>query len=130
MLSHGCDTKHHDFERKFLFALQTVPSDDHATMDLDVFRLQFCPGALSSSDLADDLFTDAYTGLNNSYVVRQLEAGKPYTFRVCGRADGASSWSPWSVPVVWATNLQRHGQCYDTVAYSWNCGCIHAFSMP
>ena len=93
-----------------MFALQTVQVDDHATMELDLFRLQYCAGAQSNAESSNDLFKDAYVGPGSSFLVRQLEAGKPYTFRVCGRADGASTWSPWSVPVVWATNLHRHGQ--------------------
>jgi len=85
-------------------------------MDLDEFRLQFCPGAVSNPDPCDDgQFTDAYVGTNSSYVVRQLEPNQKYTFRVCGRAEGAITWSPWSVPIIWSTTLHRHGKTWILV---------------
>lgn len=100
-------------------------------MELDVFRLQYCKGAvrISTSQNGDDRqFVDAYEGPNTSFVIRQLESGAPYTFRVCGRTDGASIWSPWGAHVVWSTSLPRHGlPLYDfpylreTKFFSFHC---------
>jgi hypothetical protein len=85
-------------------------SEEHALTDLEEFRLQFCPGVMRNADSSEYPFIDAYVGPNNSFVVRQLERGKPYTFRVSGRGDETTAWSPWSTPVVWSTTLSRHGK--------------------
>ena len=55
-------------------------------------------------------FVEAYQGPNTCHVVRHLEPTVTYTFRVCGRAEGASIWSPWSVTQEGSTGMLHYGK--------------------
>ena len=80
-------------------------------MDLNEFRLQFAKGDMKNIDSDPDMcFHDAYIGSATSYNVRNLSPMTTYTFRVCGRADGAELWSPWSISHTSATTLAHHGE--------------------
>ena len=58
----------------------------------------------------DAVFVEAYQGPNTHHVVRHLQPTTTYTFRVCGRAEGASIWSPWSVTQEGTTTMLHYGQ--------------------
>ena len=91
-------------------------------MDLSEFRLQYCYGSVKQVSLSSEgddnesddskTFQDAYQGPLTSVVVRHLRPSASYTFRVCGRAEGAHAWSPWSVPCVAMTSIPPYGECW------------------
>lgn len=76
------------------------------------FRLQFVSGELKPADFnrSDIQYKDAYVGNATSFTVRNLTPLKSYTFRVCGRAEEAETWSPWSIPQSAITTLPHHGR--------------------
>ena len=82
-------------------------------LDLSEFWLQYCYGAVSINDNQDrHVFHDAYQGSNCSHVIRHLQPCQSYTLRVCGRAEGAGVWSPWSIPQVAMSSLPPYGDLY------------------
>lgn len=47
-----------------------------------------------------------FLGPETQYLVRELQAYQPYSFKVCCKFEGSSEWSPWSLPQVFVTNLK------------------------
>lgn len=95
-------------ERPAALLVQWAEVDDPG-LDLDGFRLQYCVGTVHGfGDHEEVEFTTAYEGPLTSHVVRHLQPGVHYSFRVAGRAAGAQSWSPWSIPVSATTALPHH----------------------
>ena len=82
--------------------------EDEQSLDLDEFLLEYSSGVIRSHDDDNARFFAAYQGPATLHVVRHLIAARSYTFRVCGRVEGAPTWSPWSVPVTSLTSVPHH----------------------
>jgi len=83
-----------------------------------MYRLQLCRGKVSALDSESTTsFTDVYEGPSTSHLVTNLEHNVEYSLRVggqCYSGSGAGAcWSPWSLPVTWATKLPRRGSCFS-----------------
>jgi len=83
-----------------------------------MYRLQFCRGKVSALDSESTTsFTDVYEGPSTSHLVTNLEHNVEYSLRVSGQCYSGSGagvcWSPWSLPVTWATTLPRRGSYFS-----------------
>ncbi|KAG5889281.1 hypothetical protein JTB14_007043 [Gonioctena quinquepunctata] len=75
--------------------------------DIQEFRLQRAFGNVVEDKHLLVNFKDCYRGLDTQFLVKDLLAGQPYSFRVCCKFEGTTEWSPWSLPQVASTSL-RH----------------------
>ena len=87
--------------------------EEENSLDLAEYRLQYCYGYIKKND-GDNVqtFQDAYQGPNTLFTMRHLRPEATYTFRVCGRTEGAEMWSPWSIPCSGATKLPHYGESF------------------
>lgn len=76
--------------------------------DLGEFMLQYACGKSSGHDDTRLLFHTVYEGPSTSFTVKNLHTNTPYSFRVRGRVDKNSVWSPWSLPHVRSTSISHH----------------------
>ncbi|KAK7493342.1 hypothetical protein BaRGS_00015468 [Batillaria attramentaria] len=83
-------------------------SETEEDSDLTEFMLQYARGKPASNDDSRLLFHTAYEGPSTSFTVRNLRTNTPYSFRVRGRVDRNSAWSPWSLPLVKSTSIPHH----------------------
>ena len=94
----------------FMIQLIYFQIEEESALDLSEFKLQYICGEVKATNTDPNIkFTDTYTGSSTSFTVRHLKPMTSYTFRVCGRADGAEIWSPWSIPCTSVTSLPHHG---------------------
>lgn len=86
--------------------------------DLGEFLLQFACGQAEGPEDTKLLFHKAYEGPSTSFTVRGLHIKTVYSFRVCGRTDRQSLWSPWSLPHIGSTSIPHHQWNEGGEAYS------------
>ncbi|CAH1985574.1 unnamed protein product [Acanthoscelides obtectus] len=84
---------------------QIVENDERMT-DIQEFKLQRAFG-----DVTKDLhlivnFNDCYKGPETQHLVKDLQPGQPYSFRVACKFEGIAEWSAWSLPQVSSTRLK------------------------
>ncbi|XP_023020995.2 cytokine receptor-like factor 3 [Leptinotarsa decemlineata] len=75
--------------------------------DIQEFRLQRAFGDVVKDKHLVANFKDCYKGLDTQFLVKDLLARQPYSFRVCCKFEGTSEWSPWSLPQVSSTSLKH-----------------------
>lgn len=85
--------------------------------DMSEFMLQYTSGQLSGNDNSRLLFHTAYEGPATSYTVKNLRMNAHYTFRVCGRVDKNSHWSPWSVCQTAVNTILHHSEFSFTASH-------------
>ncbi|VEN48941.1 unnamed protein product [Callosobruchus maculatus] len=84
---------------------QIVENEERMT-DIQDFRLQRAFGDVIKDKHLIVNFNDCYKGPESQYLVRDLQPGQPYSFRVSCKFEGIAEWSSWSLPQVFCTNLR------------------------
>ncbi|KAJ3628362.1 hypothetical protein MTP99_015672 [Tenebrio molitor] len=80
--------------------------NDERCVDIQEFRLQRAFGDVNAEKHLMANFSDCYIGLESQFLVKDLQANQPYSFRVCCKFEGSNEWTPWSLPQVTVTTIK------------------------
>ncbi|RZC37834.1 cytokine receptor-like factor 3 [Asbolus verrucosus] len=80
--------------------------NDERWIDIQEFRLQRAFGDVTVEKHLTANFSDCFVGLDTQFLVKELQANQPYSFRVCCKFEGSNEWSPWSLPQVTVTTIK------------------------